>query len=238
MKEQIETLIRLQQIETESERVRAELAVIPRKTEELENRLAAFETALTDAVAHHDTLRKTYRSSETDLQTNEAAIKKSRERLGTVKTNKEYQALIREIEDTKRRNARLEDEMLGLLDEIEAADGQRKEREGEMVQFREHIAAEKETLDAAGAALQEKLAGLDADRESVEKRMDPPILEQFRQVLKRVNGPAVVPVRGRICDGCNMNIPPQMRNELSRHDSLKFCPFCHRIMYWEEKVPE
>jgi hypothetical protein len=49
---------------------------------------------------------------------------------------------------------------------------------------------------------------------------------------------AVAPVQQAICMGCHMNIPAQLFNELQRFDELRFCPHCHRIIYWKAKENE
>jgi hypothetical protein len=57
-------------------------------------------------------------------------------------------------------------------------------------------------------------------------------MQKFNTVKGLTRGTGIAPVLDSICLGCNMNIPPQMYNELQRFDSIKFCPHCQRIIYW------
>ena len=55
------------------------------------------------------------------------------------------------------------------------------------------------------------------------------------QLIKQGDGIAIVDVKNAVCQGCNMNIPPQMYNELQRDISLKYCPSCERIIFWQDQ---
>ncbi|NJL58289.1 MAG: hypothetical protein HC887_00235 [Desulfobacteraceae bacterium] len=52
----------------------------------------------------------------------------------------------------------------------------------------------------------------------------------YLKVRQRVGNLAVASVSNAVCSGCNMNIPAQLYNELHRFDSLRYCPFCRRII--------
>ena len=83
--------------------------------------------------------------------------------------------------------------------------------------------------------LKKTLMRLDKERVVISKNLEPEFLKKFQMIKEQqVTGIAVVPVKDAVCLGCNMNIPPQMYNELQRCDSLKLCPYCQRIIYWKE----
>ncbi|UCD32982.1 MAG: hypothetical protein JSV38_03655, partial [Desulfobacterales bacterium] len=80
----------------------------------------------------------------------------------------------------------------------------------------------------------ERLAELENDWESVSGKIDSGLLKTYDLIKERNKGRlAVVPVKDAVCHGCNVNLPPQLYNELYRGDTLKFCPNCQRIIYWE-----
>jgi hypothetical protein len=64
------------------------------------------------------------------------------------------------------------------------------------------------------------------------RAVDTEILKTYNRVKLRVGAIGIVPVNNAVCNGCHLTIPPQMYNELHRQDSLKFCPHCHRMIYW------
>jgi predicted nucleic acid-binding Zn-ribbon protein len=73
-----------------------------------------------------------------------------------------------------------------------------------------------------------------AKKGEIESKADPENIVLLDDVRKKVRGNPLVPVQGSICMGCHMNIPAQLFNELQRFDELRFCPHCHRIIYWKE----
>ncbi len=233
MKEQIETLIKLQRIETDAARIQVLISQMAQKAEGLIAELDAAEQAINEETVSLEQLKKEYRSQESDAKMNSETIKKNQERLLTVKTNKEYQALLKGIDEINKKNSRIEDDMLSLLDRIETAEQEVKQRKEEYERLKNRIETEKKALYSESERNRERLNQLRNDRDQVAAEVDQGLMRKYEAVKKTDSGPAIVPVRGTVCDGCNMNIPPQMSNELRRFEDLKFCPFCNRIIYSE-----
>ncbi|MGB2689080.1 MAG: C4-type zinc ribbon domain-containing protein, partial [Desulfobacterales bacterium] len=75
----------------------------------------------------------------------------------------------------------------------------------------------------------------DMDRKNVSGLIDSQLFKKYLLIIEQQQGGlAVVPVKDAVCHGCNVNLPPQLYNELFRYDSLKFCPNCHRVIYLKE----
>jgi predicted nucleic acid-binding Zn-ribbon protein len=233
VKEQIEILVALQKNDTDVERVQGMISGIREKRSGLEARVAEAASAAETAAAELAELRKEYRALEGDVKINLELIRKSKSRLPSVKSNKEYQALLRQIEETERTNSRIEDSMLSLLDRIEAGEKLVAQREQEGKQAEAAFASEKARLDGEVRNGKAQLTKLAAERERIAGSASDALLETFNRTRQLVEGPAVVPVRGTTCEGCNINIPPQQAIELRRFESLNFCPFCNRLIYWE-----
>ena len=80
-----------------------------------------------------------------------------------------------------------------------------------------------------------------SDRDVVTESLDGAILDIFNRVkAKQPDAVAIAEVKDEVCQGCNLNIPPQMYIDLQHRNSLKNCPSCERIIYWEDhnKRPE
>ncbi|MDM8524355.1 C4-type zinc ribbon domain-containing protein [Desulfococcaceae bacterium HSG8] len=234
MKEQIEILVKLQNIETETGSIRIMLDGLPDKLTLMDTRLSESEQLITDEISLVDELKKNYRALESDVKTNLSRIEKSQENLRVVKTNKEYQALLKEIEDFKKKNSKIEDEMITSLDRIEETEKNIAGKKEEYSALEKQLKKEKDSLKREATKRKKKLAQLEADRNHVSEKADPALLKKFTQVRERINI-AIVPVIDYVCGGCNMNIPPQLYNDLHRWDSLEFCPHCQRIIYWEKQ---
>ena len=235
-KEQIDTLVRVQQIEIETGKLKAYLKKVPAQISSLEQELEAFIRSVDGDEAAIDEFNKQYRAFESDVQLNLSKIQKSQEKLRAVKTNKEYQSSLKEIDDIKAVNSKLEDEMLELLEEIETAENAIKDRKLHYTRIVEDSNQEKASIERDAQQHEENLVELESKRVAVAAELDAGLLNIFNQVkAKQENLVAIVGIQDSVCQGCNMNIPPQVYNELQRCDSLRYCPSCFRIIYWQDQ---
>lgn len=234
IKEQVETLVKLQKIEMETSNIKATLNNVPKKIGTLDDRLKAFERKIEDKEALIDELKKNFRDKESDFQMNLDREKKIQAKLRSVKTNKEYQLLLKEIEDVKTRNSKVEDEMIECLDRMDDEEKAMVSNKDEYLGLAAQIKSEKEDIMQDAELSKQRLAELENDRKGVSDKIDSGLLKKY-DLIKESNkgGFAVVPVKDAVCHGCNVNLPPQLYNELYRGDTLKFCPNCQRIIYWD-----
>ncbi|MBU0767648.1 MAG: hypothetical protein KJ687_00940, partial [Proteobacteria bacterium] len=163
-----------------------------------------------------------------------AKNKKSQERLRSVKTNKEYQSMLKEIEDVTSKNSLIEDKMIECLERIDETEEIIAKKKNEYLQFSDRIKSEKQSIEHEAGIDKKKLDELDMDRKNVSSLIDSQLFKKYIVIKEQQGGLAVVPVKDAVCHGCNVNLPPQLYNELFRCDSLRFCPNCHRIIYLKE----
>ncbi|MEW5910649.1 MAG: C4-type zinc ribbon domain-containing protein [Thermodesulfobacteriota bacterium] len=233
MNEKLRNLILLQNNEIEFEQTRLLIEKMEQQRIEIDKRLKDFEVELNNDIQAVAELRKEYRSMESDVQTNNERIKKSENTLRAVKTNREYQAILKEIEDQKAKIAILEDAMLERLekiDEAERAVGKKKEEQKLILRETEK---EKGLIDQEKKQGEESLSRLSAVQQQILQTVDATLHKKYLVIKNRMGTTVVVPVKNYVCFGCNLNIPPQMYNELQQKDDLAFCPHCQRMIYWE-----
>ena len=239
--EQIVTLVKLQKIDTEAQKLESFLKGIPDRIGVLDERLYKFVHGVEEDENVISELNKKYRTDESDAQMNLGKIQKSQEKLRSVKTNKEYQSSLKEIEDIKLINSKIEDEMLEFLEQIESAEKDLSERKQRYSQIVDDTNREKDSIKRDTEQCQQKLDQLESDRNVVTDALDSKILDIFYRVkAKQSDAVAITEVKDAVCQGCNLNIPPQMYIDLQHRNSLKNCPSCERIIYWEDhnKRPE
>ena len=235
MQEQINIIVTLQEIDTQAGHLESRLNDVSNRIARLDEELNQFEQAITDEESTVSDLKKKYRDYESDAQLNLSRVNKIQAKLRAVKTNKEYQALLKEIEEVEAKNSEIEDHMLECLDRLDEAETTIKAKKQELTEFSERIKLEKEVIHQEAEQDRQELAKLDSETKEIYNSVATDLLEKYNSVkAQQSGGLAVVPVKNAVCYGCNMNIPPQMYNELQRQDALKFCPHCHRIIYWEE----
>jgi len=235
-KEQIVSLVNLQQIEIETGSVKTKISNVDQRLEKLDDRLHDFKQVIEKQESVINELNQKYRDYETDVRMNLDAIKKSEAKLSSVKTNKEYQAFLKEIDDIKEKNSKLEDDMIDFLDRIEAAENTLNTKMAEYSELQTRLNNEKETIQKETEEGKRQLEDLDAQLKTVAAGIDAALLATYNKVKALQNNAiGIVAVTDAVCQGCNMNIPPQMYNELQRGDSLKKCPICDRIIYWKNE---
>jgi uncharacterized protein len=235
MKDQIDILVSLQQIEIESLSVKAHLCSISQRLDILNSSQNELKQRITDETAKIEELRKLYRSHESDIKQNQVMIKRSQERLNSIKNNREYQALLKEIEELKRTNAATEELMIDFLNQIDDAEKQTVVMQEEILLVQNDILQEQQVVGVETETAGKRLKEMDQERLKLSAKIDADILKLFQKVQsQQVRGNAVVPVQDAVCHGCYVNIPPQMYNELQRCDKLRMCPNCQRIIYWKQ----
>ena len=234
-KEHIAALAELQQIESEISKIRTKLSKVNQRFEELDGKLINLRQMIEQHESTIKEMNRQYRSYESDARANLDRIKKSEAKLSSVKTNKEYQSSLKEIDDLKEKNSKLEDEMIEFLERIEEADKALKAHNAAYSALNAEIQTEKENIQKEAQAQSQQLEKLDAEWKALSEGIDAELLVTFNRIKNnQTNKIGIVAVINAVCQGCYMNIPPQLYNELQRGDKLQRCPICERIIYWKE----
>ncbi len=235
-REQIVALAKLQQIELEISKTRERLSKVDQRFEELDGKLLDLRQMIEQYESTIKEMNRQYRAYESDAQANLDRIKKSEAKLSSVKTNKEYQSSLKEIDDLKEKNSKLEDEMIEFLERIEEADRELKAKNTAYSALKAEIQTEKETIQREAQEERHQLEKLDAEWKSLSGGIDAELLVTFNRIkTNQANKIGIVAVSSAVCQGCHMNIPPQLYNELQRGDKLQRCPICERIIYWKDQ---
>jgi predicted nucleic acid-binding Zn-ribbon protein len=235
LKEQMARLIELEKMESAAGRIQAKKKDLPIRMKILEEEFKSFSSVADTEREQLESLRKRRREKDVQLLAGQEALKRTRERLFDVKTNKEYHAMLKEIEAFEAKNSRMEDEMISLLDELDRLETALKTGEGELESHRLRYEEEKAMLEAELNSLAGELNVCVRKSSELKKEIPAEILRKYEQIKSAGRGIAVVAVWREVCDGCHMSIPPQLYNELQKTVLLTTCPNCNRIIYWENR---
>jgi predicted nucleic acid-binding Zn-ribbon protein len=234
MKQKLETLLKLQETEMEIERLNSILDAVPEKLAALDAEKTSLREAYEKEADEMASLKKKYRDLESDVQTNTDRAAKSQEKLTAVKTNKEYQAILKEIDEFKEKNASIEDEMILYLEKMETAEADFAKKGEDLKLVEGQIEADKNSIREKAEEEQRKLASARELKQALSDDVDEYLKSEYDRTKKIVKTRALVPVVKATCQGCHLNIPPQMFIELQRGGELKYCPHCDRIIFWNE----
>jgi predicted nucleic acid-binding Zn-ribbon protein len=179
-------------------------------------------------------VRKDLRSREKDLEQNASEKVKRDTKLYEVKTNKEYSAVLAEIETLKVEKSRIEEEILVLMDSQERMAREVGESEGLRHRREQESRVQKAAATEELRALEADLAVVRAERESLARDIPRDLLTQYHRLLKGRGGLAVAVVGSNgICGGCRLSLTPQRFNELRQSSQILSCEGCGRILYYQ-----
>lgn len=233
-KNEIKNLVNLQQIELEIHNLEANLSNVDQRIADLDKELLDFKNVIEEQQAVIEELNQKYRRYESDVRLNLDSIKKSEAKLSSVKTNKEYQSSLKEIDDIKDKNSAIEDDMIEILDRIEEAENLLKAKMKEYDELQAQLNREKDIIVKKTQQDKQHIENLDTELKTLTTNIDAALLRTYQQVKSnQSNAVGIVAVIDAVCQGCHMNIPPQMYNELQRGDHLTKCPICQRLIYWK-----
>ena len=237
MREQIEILASLQNADREIREKSGVkvvlLAEIQKKEEEIQTKRA--DIALFRAEwSEKDKQRQ---EKEQLLQEESKKATEKRMRMNRIKNIKELQALQREIDQIKLANSQLEEELIKLLEEAESYASALRAKEEELKQLEAAWREKQGEIEAQVAGIERAVAEASALRQAIATRLNRELIERYELIFSRRGGMAVVTVSDGICQGCYMNIPPQLWNEIIKSEKLILCPSCHRILYYKPTVP-
>ncbi len=230
-RQELELLIQLQDAELEAFKTAALLEKHPGQIAALDAELDNAFSLVREKKDNLDALKKEYRQMEADFESGQARIQKRKTQLHNVKNNKDYQALLKEIEDIRQSGSSKEDEMLGLLDAIEAAEKEASDAQKRYEEQKATVEEKRRELEESAVSRRDRLEELKEAATSISEMLDPKLKKQYTNIRDNSGGLAIVSVNDAVCRGCHLNIPPQMYNELHRENEIRFCPHCYRMIY-------
>lgn len=235
MREQLALLIELQKMESTAGSITARKRDLPVRMAELEAKYKAYQESMESLREQLEGLRKRRRDKDNQLRMGQDTLKRTRERLLDVKTNKEYQSILKEIEAFETKNSHMEDEIISLLDELDALEKTVSAQEEEMEARRLGYEAEKSKMTEELSSLADELEVCAQKSGELRKNLPADLLRKYELIKNAARGVAVVSCWKEVCSGCHMSIPPQLYNELQKSLVLVTCPNCSRIIYWENR---
>ena len=158
-----------------------------------------------------------------------------RMRMNRIKNVKELQAVQREIDQIKQSNGVLEEELIKIMQDIDGIKAQIQTKEAELGAIREEWQKKQRELNAEITGIDEAVSAAATRRQSIASQVTGDLISRYELIFSRRGGTAVVEVAGGICQGCYMNIPPQLWNEIIKSEKVHLCPSCQRILYFKQE---
>jgi uncharacterized protein len=234
LKEKLVGLIHLQDCDNKINKLESMKKDFPVRIKKLEDDLNAGKAVFQADSDKLESMKKERRKIEQMAQELEGKIEKSKIKLNSVKSNKEYTAALKEIEDFGKERSTVEDSILRFMEDIEAAEKKCVENKKALENIQKKFEQDKNEIEKKIEELNKESELLEHNRKELLAGVDKDLLGKYEFLKSKKGGIAVGSVAGGVCQLCHLNIPPQVFYELMRGDSLMSCPNCHRIVYWGE----
>jgi hypothetical protein len=164
----------------------------------------------------------------------EASREAAEKQMDAISTQREYEALNKEIRDATDREHTIRKDLQReerTLSEIEES----LRRDESMIQLQESEIAEKSAkINAEREAKIAEIQKLKNQEEKASQGIDKDILFKFERIIRSKQGIGIVPVKGYVCTGCYMILPAQFVNEVRSGNRVIFCPYCSRVLFYQE----
>ncbi|MDY6861693.1 MAG: C4-type zinc ribbon domain-containing protein [Thermodesulfobacteriota bacterium] len=234
MQKKLELLVKLQGVDQRISKAYEFRKISPKKIESLKSQLSEYQNKFNSEQEKLELLNKERRKKEIELDDVALKLNKFKSQVNLVKTNKEYKALLKEIEEAEELCSYKEEEILYQMEDQDTMKKSLEKTEKTITEIKGKIEVEKKALEEELNNLENSLKSDIELKELLLEEIDGKILDHYKTLINKKGGIAVVPARNELCCGCFMNIPPQLFNNLKKEsDDFFFCPHCHRILYWE-----
>ena len=230
----IQDLIQLQKIDSQLAEIEELLGDLPIKVTELKNKEDSLTSDFERGKARLKEIALEQHKTEMNLAEFKEKIDKLKDQLFLVTNNKQYDALMLEIDHLKENLDRNETTELELLEEKDQLSEQVKSQEQSLESLSKDLSSKRVNLDQELAASRSEKKDLESRREETAKDLSASVLARYNRILSARNGLAVVSLEGRSCGGCGAALPPQLVAEVKTLMTIQNCSICTRFLFWEK----
>ena len=169
------------------------------------------------------------------LATEHENIRRSESHLKEIKTNKEFQAIGREISAAQKQTAELEEQILRMIGQVEELRGESATQSASLAELEQNTAQRSKEKLAEISAIQQDINSDLAYRDEITRHLPANLIRRYNTLREQRRGQAIAIARDGYCLGCNMQLPPQLYNSLFRGDEMISCPHCQRVLILKQQ---
>jgi len=232
----MEQLIELQGIDTKLRDLNDLLGDLPSKVKGLNEQEDSIKNSLVNNKKRLKELEVELHKSEVDISQVDDKVNTLKDQLFRVTTNKQYDALMTEVDHFKEKKSGFENEVIALLEEKEELMESVDSMQGELKSLSEDLSDRREKLESAISESADEKSVLEKERQDRIDKIDLSIVSVYDKVMDARGGLAVVHLEGSGCGGCGAHIPPQTVTEVRANTGIHRCDICGRFLYNQEKI--
>ncbi|WP_353687058.1 C4-type zinc ribbon domain-containing protein [Thermodesulfovibrio sp. 3462-1] len=233
MNGELDTLIKLQEIDFLILSLKQKLEIIPLEIKNFEKKMQEIDRQFENENKKVINLEKKRKEKEIEIEDINDKIKKLKEKTSQIKTNKEYQALLKEIELVQENLKKEEENLLLILYDLDEAKKVLKEIKADIDARKREIEDNKKQLEKEIDITAQQIEELKKERKELINKLPSELYEEYIELMKKHKGLAVAQVKNSVCQGCFLHIPPQLYVEIKLNQSIYHCPQCGRFLYYK-----
>lgn len=238
MHSDLDLLLKLQGIDYELGELERSKDYLPDMMENLKTEIDEVARRLTDTSERLEQARVTQKNLELEVKTKEQELAKYQQQMMSIKTNREYDALVAEIDNIKEFISSSETTLLETIELIATLEKEHEElteRQGSIAENNERqLQILQEKIDSIG----EKVADKESTRQGVIDEITKPTLATYERVRKGRGNRAVVPIRKKACSSCFKALTPKRIQEIRRANRIYTCDYCGALLYWDDDISQ
>ncbi|MEN6487709.1 MAG: C4-type zinc ribbon domain-containing protein [Smithella sp.] len=234
MRERLLLLVKLQECDSQLMKIADKRKTLPEKISKLDEAFNTFQVEMGKNKKKYDEIKARHTECENKIKKINEGMIRTKERLLEVKNNTEYQAMLKEIETAEAMRGDMETEIISILDELENLAVLVKKDQETLNEHRKKYEEEKKLIEADLNSVDTEFVDCEQKRAELKDKVPADLLARYERIKKRNKGVGVISVWKSVCNGCHMNIPPQLYIELQKTSELIACPNCQRIMYFQD----
>ena len=234
MNPSLRNLIALQDIELKITSLHKQISETPIKIQTLRNDLERLHREHLERIALLQELNKRRRAREGEVDMIRAKLSRFRDQLMTVKTNKEYTAMLHEIQTTDDQIRTEEDKILEIMEEMEIKEAELKKDEKELSSRSAELEGRIRQLETAVPGIEAEVARLVEMKAAAESSVEPDLISRYRRIAEARRGIALAEAKDELCTACHVRIRPQVYADLLHTEAIHTCDSCSRILFLRE----
>ncbi|MBI3872426.1 MAG: hypothetical protein HY304_05045 [candidate division Zixibacteria bacterium] len=231
----VEMLLKLQGVDYQLIELERSKDYLPDMITTLEAGIRQAESELAGSRDQLEATRLDNKRLELRVREKSSELERLQKQMLVIKTNKEYDALAREIEHATAEISASEEGILQALESIETLEKQIGERQTRLDEVKSTNGVQLESIRGEINSVGDKIRIKEDERHNIIVRLDEAMVATYERVRKGKGGGAVVFVRNKACTGCHKTLPPQLIQEIRRGERIITCDSCGRILFWAEE---
>ena len=238
MNEILTQLVTLQAIDLEIDQIDTAIKSEQNALDERMSALAKREALINELEEKIASQQKESRTLESEMADKMDHVRERQSKMMQVQTGREQTALLKEIEDAKKRAKENEEKIMVIMESIEKLTAQMEAEKNLLKGEKKLVVEETDKVRANIEAINKGKKKKDAKRNDQADKIKKSLLRKYNTLREHRNGLAVVNVVDGVCQGCFMALPPQRYNMLLKGDEIFECPTCQRLNYYVPPVLE